>query len=99
MDGLVGKSMSKVSSEYARLMVRDILGMELNDMDISERYRAITYSWLAFNSRSQLFEKEESNPTEGLVISHPSLEVFERETFSPEFLNQIESKVTRGNKT
>ena len=84
--------MGKVSSEYARLLVREELGLELNDMGLEERYRAITYSWLSFNSRSQLYEAKNED-VKGLKIDHPALEVFERETFSPEFLSQIQSKI------
>jgi hypothetical protein len=72
-------------------MVREILGIELNDLSAVERYRAITYSWLSFNSRSQLYEKKDN--TEGLKIEHDWVTVFERNTHSEEFLNQHQSKI------
>ena len=93
MDGLVQKDLKKISSEYARLMVREVLGMELNDMGIEERYRAITYSWLSFNSRSQLFEDKGGNTTKGVKIEHDWVTVFERENYTQGFLNQIQSEI------
>ena len=53
-------------------MVREVLGVELNDMDFSERWRAIFYSWASFNSRSQLFKPKPQ--TEIIEIENEALD-------------------------
>lgn len=79
-------------------MVREILGIELNDLDHAERYRAITYSWASFNSRSQ-FTKNKERKKKGIVLKHHNLEVFEKSVYSPEFLNQHQSRINVSPKT